>query len=403
MSYAYQNRANRPWHRLLQRQLKRHLYKKATDLADLPEELVRFLAAVNEAYHQFDLDQAMLERSLELSSQELLEANGKLQQVVKTIEAQVQQRTEDLSQANAALEQTLQELQATQLQLIQQEKMSSLGQLVAGIAHEINNPTNFIYGNVIHAQDYMEGLLDLIRLYQTTYPQPTPAIQKLSQSIELDYLAADLPQLLASMHTGSERIREIVMSLRSFSRLDEATVKRVNLHEGLDSTLMLLQGRFQQRPDRSTIQVIKQYGALPLVECYAGQLNQVFMNVLANATDAIDERFGGQQTLADADEIPIIHIQTAVSAPGWVKITIMDNGLGMDKTVQDNVFNPFYTTKPVGQGTGLGLSISYQIICDRHQGNLICASTSGVGTTFAIEIPITQESSQSALKPPNPR
>ncbi|MGD1905640.1 MAG: sensor histidine kinase [Leptolyngbyaceae cyanobacterium] len=393
MSYAYQNRANRPWHSLLQRQLKRHLYKKVADLSDLPEDFVQFLAAVNEAYHRFDLDQAMLERSLELSSKELLEANAKLQRVLKDVEAQVQQRTEDLSQANAALEQTLKDLQATQLQLIQQEKMSSLGQLVAGIAHEINNPTNFIYGNVIHAQDYMEGLLDLVKLYQATY-QPTPEIQQLSKSIELEYLATDLPQLLASMHTGSERIREIITSLRSFSRLDEATVKRVSLHEGLDSTLMLLQGRFQSTPKRPAIQVIKQYGTLPLVECYAGQLNQVFMNILSNAIDALDARFDTQQvtTLPGAKaNVPIIHIQTVVPTPGWVQITIADNGSGMEESVRENLFTPFYTTKPVGQGTGLGLSISYQI-CDRHQGRLSCASTPGIGTTFMIEIPVGTDS-----------
>ncbi len=404
MSYGYQNQASRPWHHLLQRQLQQHFYKKVTDLGNLPEGLVNFLVTINEAYHRFDMDQAMLERSLELSSKELLEANAKLQRVLKDVEAQVQDRTEDLSQANAALEHTLQELQSTQLQLIQQEKMSSLGQLVAGIAHEINNPTNFIYGNVIHAQDYIEGLLDMVRLYQATYPHPTPEIRQLAQSIELDYLATDLPQLLASMHTGSERIREIVMSLRSFSRLDEATVKWVNLHEGLDSALMLIQGRLQARPERPTIQVIKQFSALPLVECYAGQLNQVFLNVLTNAVDAIDERFIDQQPLGSVEgivDVPIIHIQTTVPTPGRVHITIMDNGWGMDKTSQESLFNPFYTTKPVGQGTGLGLSISYQIICDRHQGNLTCTSTLGVGTTFVIEIPITQESVVPGVKPPN--
>jgi signal transduction histidine kinase len=390
MSHAYHNQAALPWHRLLQRQLKRYLYKKVADLSDVPEDFVQFLTAINEAYHQFDRDQAMLERSLELSSKELLEANAELQRVLKNVEAQVQQRTEDLSQANAALEKTLKELQATQLQLIQQEKMSSLGQLVAGIAHEINNPTNFIYGNVIHAQDYMEGLLDLVKLYQTTY-QPTPEIQKFAQAIELDYLATDLPRLLTSMHTGSERIREIVTSLRNFSRLDEATVKRVNIHEGLDSTLMLLQGRFQATPERPAIQVIKQYSSLPEVECHAGQLNQVFMNILSNAVDALDDRFNAQQvtTLPSAHAgVPIIHLQTIVPTPGWVQITIADNGLGMKETVRENLFNPFYTTKPVGQGTGLGLSISYQIICDRHQGHLNCASTPGVGTTFMIEVPV---------------
>src|SRR6478672_391806 len=287
----------------------------------------------------------------------------------------------------AQLQQTLQELQQTQSQLIQTEKMSSLGQMVAGVAHEINNPINFIYGNIIPAGEYIQDLLDLLRLYQMYYSQPVPAIAERSYEIDLDFLQEDLPKLLFSMQIGADRIRQIVLSLRNFSRLDEADMKPVDIHEGIDNTLLLLQNRLKAKSDRSEIKVVKQYGNLPLVECYAGQLNQVLMNLLANAIDAMDS-----DTTKQFHQITIC---TERSQPGWIVIKIADNGPGMTEEVKKCLFDPFFTTKPVGKGTGLGLSISYQIVTEKHRGAIKCESQLGQGTEFSIEIPLRQNSSNS--------
>ncbi|MEG4837423.1 ATP-binding protein [Microcoleus sp. B9-D4] len=289
------------------------------------------------------------------------------------------------------LEQTLQELQQTQAQLIQQEKMSSLGLLVAGVAHEVNNPINFIYGNIHHARAYTSDLLELVKLYQKQYLHPPSEISEYLDNIDFDFLSKDLPQLLSSMKIGAERIVQIVQSLRNFSRLDESEMKPVNIHEGIDSTLLILQSRLKATDDRPAIEIVKNYSHLPLVECYAGQLNQVFMNILANAIDAL-ESYNLDRGPKAAQANPIaIAITTEYSIPDKIIVRISDNGPGMAENVKKRLFDPFFTTKPVGKGTGLGLSISYKIVVEKHKGALRCDSTPGLGTQFSIEIPLRQE------------
>ncbi len=288
------------------------------------------------------------------------------------------------------LEQALSELQKTQTQLVQSEKMSSLGQLVAGVAHEINNPVTFIYANLAHAETYTQDILGLLKLYQQRYPNPTPDIESEIEAIDLDFLIEDLPRLLNSMKFGAERICEIVGALRNFSRLAEAEIKAVDIHEGLNSTLTILQNRLKAQGNHPEIQVIKEYGKLPHVECYAGQLNQVFMNLLSNAIDAVDEH-NQRLTLEQIKANPsFIRIQTEVLDDRQVAIRISDNGPGMAEHIKARIFDPFFTTKPVGAGTGLGLSISYQIVVDKHGGQLHCFSQVGQGTEFVIEIPLLQ-------------
>ncbi|MEL6777644.1 MAG: PAS domain-containing protein [Cyanobacteria bacterium J06597_16] len=276
------------------------------------------------------------------------------------------------------LESAFMELQQTQTRLVQTEKMSSLGQLVAGVAHEINNPVSFIYGNVKPANRYAQSLIDLLSLYQTYYPDPPAEIADALEELDVDFLTEDLLKLLASMKLGAERIRQIVSSLRTFSRKDEAAKKSVDIHTGLDSTLMILGSQLKGQQQRPAIEVVKDYGELPPIFCYAGQLNQVFMNVLGNAIDALQ-----------AAEVPQLTISTRLDS-GTVLIAIADNGGGMSEEVRSQIFNPFFTTKPIGQGTGMGLSISYQIVTDRHGGSLACDSTIGEGTLFTIRIPQSQ-------------
>ncbi|BAZ38061.1 multi-sensor signal transduction histidine kinase [Calothrix sp. NIES-4101] len=295
--------------------------------------------------------------------------------------AQTQYQAETIAKA-------LQELKQTQTQLIQNEKMSSLGQLVAGIAHEINNPVNFIYGNINHISQYSEDLLSILDLYQQKLPHPVPEIAEFAQEVDLDFIVEDLPKMLSSVKVGTERIRQIVLSLRNFSRLDQAEIKPVNIHDGIDSTLVILQHRLKAKPESPAIQIIRDYDFLPEVECYAGQLNQVFMNVLINAIDAIEER----REKDSESYISQITIQTSLSQlpsnKPSVAICICDNGLGIPQNIINNIFDPFFTTKAVGKGTGLGLSISYQIIVDRHKGMFKCRSEIGKGTEFLIEIPV---------------
>ncbi|AFY57164.1 histidine kinase,HAMP domain-containing protein,histidine kinase [Rivularia sp. PCC 7116] len=313
---------------------------------------------------------------------EQAEGKEKLELYNLTLERKVKQRTEKLAT-------TLKELQYTQAQLIQQEKMSSLGQLVAGIAHEINNPANFIHGNLEYTKDYLQDLLNLVELYQSEYPNPTEIIEKEIQNIELEFLQEDLPKILDSMQTGSERIREIVKSLRTFSRLDEADYKKVDIHESIESTLMIIQSRLKANSERCEIKVVKNYDKLPLIECYAGQLNQVFLNLLFNAIDVIEEKIN--KTNNSPFLAPQISISTKLLNFEQIAIYIADNGLGMTEEIREKIFNPFFTTKPVGKGTGLGLAVSYQVVVDKHHGELNCSSTPGEGTEFAIAIPVSQE------------
>ncbi|WP_341732522.1 AAA family ATPase [Microcoleus sp. EPA2] len=276
------------------------------------------------------------------------------------------------------LQATLEELSRTQLQLIQSEKMSSLGQLVGGIAHEINNPINFIHGNLYYSDRYLQNLVDLLLLYQKYYPDPVQPIVDKSEEIELDFLIQDFYKMIDSMKVGAGRVRDIVLSLRNFARLDESEIKWVNIHEGIDSTLMILQKRL------SGITVIKQYAHLPLVNCYAGEINQVFMNLLMNAIDALYRGIGSK---VDQTQPPTIWIATEVLEKNKVAIKITDNGMGMNSEVKARIFDPFFTTKPVGKGTGLGLSISYKIVLDQHGGNLICDSAPGEGAEFKVVLP----------------
>jgi PAS domain S-box-containing protein len=296
---------------------------------------------------------------------------------------QRKQAEEILRQSEAQLRQEAQQLAA---QLVQSEKMSSLGQLVAGVAHEINNPVSFIYGNITPANQYIQDLIKLIQLYQQHYPKPVPEIITEIAEMDLEFIIVDLPKLLNSMEFGAERIKDIVLSLRNFSRLDEAEMKAVNIHEGIDGALMILQNRLKASPERPTIEVIQKYGQLPKIECYAGQLNQVFMNILANAIDALEESLIKGQITGNAK----IEINTELTNNKQVIIQIQDNGIGIPEDIQKRLFEPFFTTKPVGKGTGLGLSISYQIITEKHHGSLQCISAPGTGTEFIITIPLKQ-------------
>lgn len=306
----------------------------------------------------------------------------------KATEEQLQRSQAQLLQQAQDLTHTLQELRKTQSQLIHTEKMSSLMQLVAGMAHEVNNPTNFISNNLVHLENYFDDLIELIQLYQENNPDPNAAITEKFESIEFDYLRDDFKQLVGSMQAGVQRISKIVTSLRTFSRLDEAELKRVNIHDGLESTLLLLEGLLRNPRTGTTIEITKEYGVLPPVECYAGHLNQVFMNILKNAIDALHD----SQVSPPRDRIPQITIKTAIQEENQKRITIWirDNGPGIESRILTRIFDPFFTTKPVGQGTGLGLAISYEIIQDKHQGELRCHSTPGAGTEFVITIPCDQ-------------
>jgi two-component system, NtrC family, sensor kinase len=285
------------------------------------------------------------------------------------------------------LNSALDELKKTQTHLVQSEKMSSLGQMVAGIAHEINNPVNFISANLPHTTKYTKDLLDLVSLYKKTFPEVTPEIEEFAEAIELEFIEEDLPHMLNSMKIGTERIRTIVLSLRNFSRLDESDKKLADIHEGIENTLLLLSNRI-----KNGIYIVKRYGKVPSVECYPSQLNQVFMNLLSNAMDALKE-------IDRLDKI--ITISTGVvrqNGGKFLKVTIADNGPGIPESIQDQIFNPFFTTKPVGQGTGLGLAISYKIVVDGHGGSIKIAQPKGGGTEFLIKIPIAEGYQEASRK-----
>lgn len=328
------------------------------------------------------------------------------EEAVRFSESQLRTKNQELAKA-------LRDVQKTQSMMVQNEKMVSLGQLVAGVAHEINNPVSFIYGNVMHADDYFQDLLKMLQLYQQEYPHPTPTIQQEIDNIDLNFLLKDLPKLLNSMKMGAERIRQIVLSLKNFSRLDEAEQKQVDIHEGIESTLLILQHRFKETAGHPKITLIKEFENLPRVQCYAGQLNQVFMNIIGNAIDALEEAMETGQW-AEGEQAPIpycpsptlrictdvkyeqdalMQADSAVSDdsirhPSHIVIRIADNGPGIPIDVHERLFDPFFTTKEPGKGTGLGLSISYQIVVEKHGGRLLCNSAPGQGTEFAIEIPV---------------
>ena len=335
---------------------------------------------------------AELEKRVAARTAELQQANQQLQQEIRerilTEHALQQSENRYRVQANQ-LEVAFRQLQETQSQLVQSEKMSSLGQLVAGVAHEINNPVNFVYGNLTHASQYTQDLLDLLHLYEKYTPDPPLEIKEQLEEIDLEFLITDLPKLLSSMKIGADRIREIIQSLKNFSRIDEAEMKPVNIHDGLDSTLLILHNRLKAHTNSSGIKIIKEYGNLPLVECYAGQLNQVFMNLIANAIDSLEEYEKQQISQNDRAKPSQIIIRTRMVDNDFVCIQIVDNGLGMSEYVWQHLFNPFFTTKPLGKGTGLGLSISYQII-SKHRGWLQCISAPGEGAEFSITIPVRQ-------------
>jgi PAS domain S-box-containing protein len=327
-------------------------------------------AALKEAYEA--LENQVRQLQVEISEREQAEAT-------------LRESQEKLKQQTEQLEAAFQQLKQTQAQLVQAEKMSGLGQLVAGIAHEVNNPINFIHGNLSHTHTYVEDLTHLINLYRQHYPNPVREIASEIEDIELDFILTDLPKLLTSMQVGTDRIRDIVLSLRNFSRLDEAEIKPVDIHEGIDSTLMILQSRLKPTQDQHAIDILKQYGTLPRVECYAGQLNQVFMNLLSNAIDALEDKRKESSSTIDPAQI---RISTAVLDCQTVEIRIADNGSGMPEDTKKKIFDPFFTTKPIGKGTGLGLSITYQLVIEQHRGTVECWSEPGKGTEFVIRVPI---------------
>jgi len=303
-------------------------------------------------------------------------------------QAQLLQKTQEQA---LDLKLTLNQLKRTQAQLVHSEKMSSLGQMVAGVAHEINNPVSFIYGNLAPAKEYFQDLVRLIHIYQKTYPTPTAELQQLIEEIDLDFLLDDWQNLLKSMQIGTDRIRAIVLSLRNFSRLDEKEIKKVDIHEGIDNTLLILQHRFKAAVNAQGIQVIKQYDQLPLVTCYASQLNQVFMNIMSNAIDALENQ-PSPRIITISTEVDTGKKQPTKDdgqpTSDFIIIRIADNGSGINEDIKPKIFDPFFTTKPVGSGTGLGLSISYQIVVEKHQGQIYCNSTPGQGTEFIVKIPL---------------
>ncbi|MEH2067128.1 MAG: response regulator [Nostoc sp.] len=371
-------------------------------------------------------------------------------EVVLRIENQINLRLLQvkLQEKNFLLQEALDNLRSVQVQQIQNEKMVALGQLVAGIAHEINNPISFIYGNLQYAGQYVQDLVDIIQVYQQEYPKPTPKVQQIAQDIDLNFVINDLQKLIGAMNRGSNRIREIVLALQNFSRHDESQIKGVNIHEGIENTLVMLQHRLKETADRPAIVVVKDYGNLPPVNCYASELNQVFIHLLNNAIDALEKGVGnskmpleirgngesGDEELGRGEEstkeefssllrtpspmphdasshkspdppmrlappysipngllpTPEIRIYTQMTNSHTVKIAIADNGCGIEESLRSRLFDPFFTTKPVGKGSGLGLSISYQIIVQKHRGEITCTSSAGQGAEFAIEIPIKQ-------------
>jgi hypothetical protein len=403
-------RMSRPYSReLFTRRPLKNLYEFIQGAALILPQTTLITDAVQQAlqrspdsiYEPIIVDTDLGYRLLEM--QQLLLAHSQIHTLLITV---LQQSETSAHEQAKQLQQTLDQLQQTNAQLIQSEKMSALGQLVAGIAHEINNPVTFIAGNLIHVVQYSEDLLAVVKLYQNQFPEALEGVQPINDAIDLAFIQKDFPALLGSMQIGVDRIRQIVLSLRNFARHDESDRKTVDIHEGIESTLVILRHRFADNATMQVIQLVKDYGDLPLVDCYPGALNQVVMNLLSNAIDALEEGakteaipLGIQlpngetsQNLANSvnprSYIPVITIRTAQMGDR-VQISIADNGIGIPEQIKRHLFSPFFTTKPVGKGTGLGLSISHQIIVDKHKGKMSCISKPGQGTEFQIEVPLS--------------
>ncbi|MBE9185979.1 response regulator [Microcoleus sp. LEGE 07076] len=380
----------------------------AVDYVTKPIQNAEVLARAKVHLNVRKLSQKLQQQNLQME-QEIVDrkqAQMNLEQLTAELEKRVESRTAELSQANQRLEQevnqrqqiqdnlqkSLHDLQQAQSLLIQSEKMSALGQMVAGIAHEINNPVNFICGNLNYVRDYTEDILKVLELYQQHYPDPAPEIASTAEAVDLEFIQEDLMKMLNSMQVGGDRIREIILSLRYFSRQEGREMERIDIHEAMDSTLMILHNRLKFKANRPAIEVIKEYDCnLKNVECCGGEINQVFMNILANAIDAIEES-SSQQNFDEIQSNPYqIRIYTKLSNSNTAIIKIYDSGPGMSNDLCDRIFDPFFTTKPIGKGTGIGLSISWHIVTEKHGGSLQCCSTPGQGTEFAIELPIRQK------------
>lgn len=305
--------------------------------------------------------------------------------LLKNVIEKLEFSQENLKKQSQELTQTLQDMQDMQLQLIQVEKMSALGQIVAGIAHELNNPLSFVYGNLDHAKEYTQSFLSLLMLYQKHYPFPNSEILAAMEEMEFDFIKDDIEEVLQSMMTGAERIQSIVQSLQTFSRLNESEFKQIDLHEAIESTLTVLQTRFRAQNGRPEVFIHKDYGDLPPLKCYAGQLNQVFMSILNNAIDAIEQRVSEAENQTDQG---LILIKSNVQPDQKIEILFQDNGVGIAPELINRVFDPFFTTKAVGKGTGLGMAIAHQIITQQHGGTLICTSELGQGTIFKLTLPL---------------
>jgi two-component system, NtrC family, sensor kinase len=344
----------------------------------------------------------ILQKKLARAQINLTQIQTSRQQAEALLKASIRELQESrqvLKNREKELETALLNVQSIQGQLMMAEKMSSLGVLVAGVAHEINNPVSFISGNLDYVDRYTQSLLHLLHLYEQHNPDCPPEIEDWCEEIDLNFVVEDFPRLIRSMKMGSDRIKEIVLSLRTFSRHDEADFKTVDIHDGIESTLVILGHRLKAEGDRPAIEVIRNYGEIPPIECYAGQLNQVLMNIIGNAIDALEEAREKPHFSQTCDRT--ITIQTRLME-SWLSISIADSGNGIPEQVRSHIFDPFFTTKPVGKGTGMGLSISYQIITEKHHGRLDCFSEVGQGSEFVLTIPVQQTRYRSEKLSSNP-